>query len=279
VGSAGAVFPLVARRRVAGLAPGTLPSRRRGQGLDTAGSRLYRPGDDVRLIDRHASARLSATTDQDLLVVREHLTDETARVVVLVDGRPSMTARLDGVPWLSKPEAARSICELVARSAAGARCPVELPASAPGAGGEPLEAALQALATRDRPPRPGSFVFAVSDFLELPAEEAWREGLSHRWDVVPVIVQDPIWEQSFPPVGGVSLELLDPASGRLVAARFTRGEAEERRREHEERLVRIQAALSALGLDWVLVSGSDPGDVLASFQAWATGRMNGSRLR
>lgn len=279
MGPAGTVFPLVPRRRVAGLSPGSLPSRRRGQGVDVAGSRLYRPGDDVRLIDRHASARLSSTTGGDALVVREHLTDETARVVVACDRSPSMTVRANGAPWVAKPDAVEAVCALVARSAARARCPVELPDGAPGRRGGTLADALADLGARDRPPPAGTFVFAVSDFVCPPPEDVWRRALSRRWDLVPVIVQDPVWEQSFPEVAGVLLELLDPATGRLVAARFTRAEIAERRRRHEARLDGIRSRFAALGLDWVLVSSAGPTDVLASFVSWSLGRMNGSRLR
>ena len=34
--------------------------------------------------------------------------------------------------------------------------------------------------------------------------------LAAGWDVVPVVVQDPVWERSFPDVGGVTLPLADP---------------------------------------------------------------------
>ena len=58
-------FPLVLRRRLIGLAYGAMHSARRGTGSDVAGSRPYRPGDDVDAIDWAASARLSSTHGQD----------------------------------------------------------------------------------------------------------------------------------------------------------------------------------------------------------------------
>ncbi|MES1248926.1 MAG: DUF58 domain-containing protein, partial [Actinomycetota bacterium] len=73
-------FPLVPRRRSAGLPFGDLPSRRRGQGSDIIGTRPYRPGDAVSSIDWLASARLSSATGGDEFVVREHAADEAARV-------------------------------------------------------------------------------------------------------------------------------------------------------------------------------------------------------
>ena len=48
---AAAVFPLVPRRRVIGLAFGGVRSARRGVGSDVASAREYRPGDDVAWMD------------------------------------------------------------------------------------------------------------------------------------------------------------------------------------------------------------------------------------
>src|SRR5438132_157067 len=79
------VFPLYPRRRVRGRPFGSMPSSRRGGCFDPVSSRPYRPGDDLRRIDRHASARLSAARDSDELVVREHYAEEAARVVPVVD--------------------------------------------------------------------------------------------------------------------------------------------------------------------------------------------------
>ena len=53
-------FPLVTRRRLVGLAFGTLQSARRMTGTDVAGSRPDHPVDDMRTIDWNASAKLSA---------------------------------------------------------------------------------------------------------------------------------------------------------------------------------------------------------------------------
>lgn len=273
MGSNGIAFPLVPRRRIAGTPFGFLASSRRGHGVDLAGSRPYRPGDDVRLIDRHASARRSSLAAEDELVVREHLTEEAARVVVLCDRGPSMTLVADGAPWLSKPAAVEEVCELVQRSAEYARCRVELDAA------DSLESALAGLAAHDRPPPAGTFVFAVSDFLRFPHDDVWAQALGRRWDVVPVIVQDPVWEQGFPDVAGVLVPFVDPLSGRAGSASLTRAEVAERRRAHGDRLASIRSRLEGLGLDWALVSSSDPGDVLDAFLGWSAGRSNGARLR
>ena len=83
-------FPLVPRRRVIGLAFGGVRSARRGIGSDVASTREYQPGDDVAWIDWPSSARLSAARDSDEFIVRELFADESPRVVVLADRRPSM---------------------------------------------------------------------------------------------------------------------------------------------------------------------------------------------
>ena len=94
-----AVFPLVPRRRVLGLAFGGVRSARRGIGSDVASTREYRPGDDVGWMDWAASARLSAARGDDEFIVRERFADEAPRVVVLCDRRPSMSiARVAAPP-------------------------------------------------------------------------------------------------------------------------------------------------------------------------------------
>ena len=270
-------FTLVSRRRVSGLAFGAMRSSRRGPGIDLAGSRPYRPGDDFRLIDRHASARLSSVSGSDEFIVREHLTEEAATIVLVEDRRPSMALFPDELPWLSKPRAVSAAVAAIEESARRARCPVE---RGPLAGREAsLGLALPELLARERPVPAGSFVFVFSDFLELPDEDVWLELLARRLDVVPVIVQDPVWEQSFPDVAGTLLPVADPGTGRIVRARLRRAEVAARRTANEERLGTIQRLFDALGFDWVLLGTSDPGAVVAEFVAWSAARQAGTRIR
>jgi uncharacterized protein (DUF58 family) len=272
----GPTFPLVARRRIAGRPFGTVRASRRGPGLDLAGLRPYRPGDDFRLIDRHASARRSSLVGEDEFVVREHLTDESTRVVLLADRRATMALYPDGLPWLSKPAAVETTCGVILESASRARCRVE---PLPSGGSAGLDELLAGLADREQPPPPGAFVFLLSDFLRVPSEHAWTTALVRRWDLVPVVIQDPTWEQSFPDVAGVVVPFADPVTGRIVHARLTQDEIEARRSEHEQRLQRIAAGFDALSLDWVLVSTSDRDEIMQSFIEWAIARQTGARLR
>jgi hypothetical protein len=73
-------FPLVSRRRLIGLAFGSMHGARRGSGSDIAGSRAYVSGDDPHRIDWAASGRLSAARGTDEFVVREYFADEAPRV-------------------------------------------------------------------------------------------------------------------------------------------------------------------------------------------------------
>jgi len=109
-----ATFPLVPRRRVIGLAFGGMRSVRRGLGSDVAGSRPYRPGDNVDTIDWAASAKLSAARGEDEFIVREDFADESPRVVVVCDRRPTLgdsSAKSSRTMNSSSPRAADSFAE------------------------------------------------------------------------------------------------------------------------------------------------------------------------
>ena len=289
---AAGTFPLVPRRRVIGLAFGGVRSVRRGSGSDVAGSREYRPGDSVGWIDWAASARLSAARGDDEFVVRELYADEAPRVVVLADRRPSMGIRATELRTLDKPAALLEIIDLIGQSAHVARSltgyldhahgeaywrpprteryaehgtfdrPFRAPEDTVSLGLEHLGAHKRDLPTQ-------AFVFVVSDFLAPPEERVWQRALEHSWELVPVIVQDPLWESSFPAVGGVTVPYADPATGRVVPVFVTRREAERLRRENEERVAGLTRDFRSLGVEPVFVASHAPGDVLDAFLRWA----------
>jgi uncharacterized protein (DUF58 family) len=301
--TAAGTFALPQRRRVAGVGLGGMRSVRRGSGTDVAGSRPYHPGDDLRTIDRHASARLSAAHAQDEWIVRQTYADEAARVVVLADRRPSMALFPDGLPWLRKPAALAAVAALVRRSAAAEACvaghlelrpdgeplwlapgranaeELERAATAPRFAAPPgaLDRALAHLALQARLPT-GSFVFVVSDFLEPPGEGVLGEALARRWQVVPVVVQDPVWERSFPEVGGCVLPVADPETGRVRPVRLSRREARARREANEQRWAETLGLFELLDLDPVVLDACDPDRILASFQEWSARAGSGARL-
>jgi uncharacterized protein (DUF58 family) len=288
-------FPLVPRRRVIGLAFGGMRSARRGLGSDVAGSRPYRPGDDVDAIDWAASAKLSAAHGQDEFVVREDFADESPRVVVLCDRRPTVAVAPPPAGRLRKAAALEWALALISRSAVAARSlvgyldlaerepywrPPRTEHQAPIDGERPFRAAESSVADglafltrerRDLPP--GSFVFVVSDFLAPPSREAWRRLHELRLDAVPVVIQDPVWERSFPAVGGVVIPFADPETGRTALVRLTDREAAARREQNEERWASLLHDLRSAGLDPVVLGSHDHGDVTAAFMRWADQRI------
>jgi Protein of unknown function DUF58 len=303
-------FPLVARRRLIGLAFGAINSARRGTGSDVAGSRAYQPGDDVDTIDWNASARLSAARNQDEFVVRERFADEAPRVVIVCDRRPEMALFPPDFPWLSKPAAMRAVGELITASAVAARgyvgyldfANVEHPDESQRtdpfwrppnsesqrfrvtdshlawpnyyAPHDNLSRAFDFLAGLRGSLPAGTFVFVVSDFLVPPQSQLWMTALERRWDVVPVVIQDPVWEQTFPSVGSLVVPVADAANGgRVRYVRLTRAEARERKGRHERRRAELTRSFDRIGLDSVSVSTSDRAEVFNALLGWAEQRL------
>jgi uncharacterized protein (DUF58 family) len=290
-------FPLVPRRRrLVGLPFGDLPSRRRGAGGDVIGARPYVAGDPVSTIDWFATARLSAASGRDDFVVRDRSADEAPRVVIVGDRRPAMGVFPSTLPWLEKPRAVAEAAISIVASAAAARS--DIAAVDLGADDEPhwlppgrrdrawLVTERLGIAPFDAPEDnvgqaltflgglrsdlpPGTFVFVLSDFIVEPPAGAWLEAVAHGWDLVPVVIQDPDWEQSFPAVAGIGLPIADPRTGKVSLVRLTARQAGELRAAHEERLRRLLAEHVSLGLDPVVIGTSDPAEVDSAFIAWA----------
>jgi uncharacterized protein (DUF58 family) len=287
-----AVFPLVPRRRVIGLAFGGVRSARRGIGSDVASTREYRPGDDVGWMDWAASAKVSAARGEDEFIVRERFADEAPRVVVLCDRRPSMSIRATQLRPLDKPRALDATLELIAESAVAAR---SLTGYLDYADGEPfwrpprtehradpgarersfaaptdgVSAGLEFLGEHRRDLPTQAFVFVLSDFVVPPDLPTWQRALEHRWELVPVVIQDPVWERTFPEIGGVTVPYADPATGRVVPVRLTVKEAARRREHNEARWSRLVRDFRSLGTEPVAVTSHDLGGVLDSFLRWA----------
>lgn len=285
-------FPLIPRRRVVGLAFGGVRSARRGTGSDVAGARAYRPGDDVAWIDWPSSARLSAARNDDEFIVHELFADESPRVVVIADRRPSMSIGPSALRRLDKPQALLAVIELIGMSARVARSltgyvdhaegevywkpPRTERLAEPGSFDRPFRApedavtlGLEHLGRHRRELPTQAFIFVVSDFFVPPEELVWRRALEHRWELVPVVIQDPVWERTFPDVGGITVPYADPATGRVVPVYLTREEAERQRRANEERSDELTQVFRSFGAEPVVVDSHDPGDVLASFLRWA----------
>jgi len=304
-------IPLYPRRRLLGSASGGHTSIRRGEGSDVAGSRPYQPGDRIHAIDWKASARLSAARGSDEFIVRERFAEEMPRVVLICDRRPEMALFPRDLPWLHKPEAVAHAAEVIVASALNERGLVGYldygSHSGESAAGTPfwrppraqsnvwtgdlvehtrgyleggfdappdnVERALRFLAVARGIVPPGSFVFVLSDLLVRPSQDAWVAAADRGWDVVPVVVQDPVWEQSFPPVESTVVPVTDAGGDRLLFVQLTRRETQARRAAHEQRLADVLAELVRLGLDPFVLSDSSRGGVHGTLLAWAERRL------
>jgi hypothetical protein len=291
-----ATFPLIQHRRVIGLSFAAMRSARRGMGSDVAGSRPYRAGDDVKKIDWAGSARLSIARGTDEFIVREHYAEEAPRVVVFCDRRPAMAATREPLPWLDKARVLDVAAKLISDSAVAARSFIGyLDLGAEGEeiwwpprtqgdlghllDGRPfqatrdnLERGLEQLVRQRRDLPSGSFLFVLSDFLVPPSRATWMRAASRRWDIVPVVIQDPIWDASFPDVAGLVVPYLDPDTGERRRVRLSKKEVEALRSANESRLADLRATFRTLGLDAVEITSDGHADMLAEFLAWADRR-------
>jgi len=207
------------------------------------------------------------------------------------------------LPWLQKAEAARIAREIIDASVTEARGLIgslefataadtvgwSPPASGgsheleehvvPRAPGEQptigVAGALEFLALHRRAVPSACFVFILSDFLAPPSLETWEDALDRGWEVVPVVIQDPVWEHSFPDIDGILVPLRASTGGtRLV--RLRRGESADRRESHEERRRLLLSGLGSLGIEPVLVSSSAIDAIFESFASWSAERQSAS---
>jgi uncharacterized protein (DUF58 family) len=277
---------------VIGLAFGGVRSARRGVGSDVASTREYQPGDDVGWMDWAASARLSAARGSDEFIVRERFADEAPRVVVLVDRRASLSIRASALRQLDKPRALVTALDLIGQSAVSAR---SLTGYLDYADGEPywraprsearaeqgsydrgfdaptdtVSRGLEFLGEHRRDLPTQAFVFVLSDFLVPPDLNVWQRALEHRWELVPVMIQDRVWERSFPDVGGITVSYSDPQSGRAYPVYVTRKDAARLRAAHEARWDGLVRDFRSLGCEPVVVHTDDLGEMLGAFLRWA----------
>jgi hypothetical protein len=87
-----------------------------------------------------------------------------------------------------------------------------------------------------------------------------------------VIIQDPVWEQSFPDVAGVLIPFASPDGEETGLVRLTAGDVSTLRRENEERLARLVRRFRSAGFDPVLLATSSAFDVDTTFLRWAERR-------
>ncbi len=246
-------------------------------------------------IDWAASARLSTARSSDEFLVRERFAEEAPKVVIVCDRSPTMAHFSAPLPWLDKPLAMRTVVELILASAGAAGGFVGY---LDYGGGEPhwrqpkgerklleiqdhrflsteydgppdwLDRSIEHLAAHPRAVGPGTFIFVLSDFIQPTSKEMWLTAVAHRWDIVPVVIQDPTWEQSFPEVGGIVVPLRNPHTGRIVPVRLRAKEVAARKAANEKRTADLLEMFRVIDVDPVLVSTSDKAETLGQFLAW-----------
>jgi hypothetical protein len=128
---------------------------------------------------------------------------------------------------------------------------------------------LEFLAEHRRELPTQAFIFVLSDFLAPPDLRVWERALEHRWELVPVVIQDVVWERSFPDVGGISVSYADPRTGRAYPVYMTRKDAVRLRCAHEARWESLVRDFRSLGCEPVAVHSSDLGEMLGAFLRWA----------
>jgi len=277
---------------VIGLAFGGVRSARRGVGSDVASTREYRPGDDVAWMDWAASAKLSAARGTDEFIVRERFADEAPRVVVLCDRRPSMAISSSPLRPLDKPRAVEVALDLIRSSAIAARSLTGYldygdgdafwrPPRSESRHGPPLgergfaaprdtvSRGLDFLAQHRRELPTQAFVFVLSDFVVPPDLRIWQGVLEYQWELVPVLIQDPTWERSFPEVGGITVPYADPETGGVFPVFLSNREAARMRAANEERWDGLVRDFRSLGIEPVAAHSHDVGDMLSAFLRWA----------
>ncbi len=225
--------------------------------------------------------------------------------MIVVDRRPSMALYDRGLPWLSKPSAVARAAEAIAFAAVAARAELgyadEVGGRAhiltPGAlaprhildrarkrsfdaSPASLRDLLNGVANRRAELPQSSFVFVLSDYLNDVPDSTWTVLRRGRLDVVPVIVQDPVWEQHFPRVPGVLIPFagVDGDSDEALV-RLTAAECARLSRENEERLDRLSSRFRLLGFDPIVLGTSDPTAVDRAFLQWAERRRRRRRRR
>jgi hypothetical protein len=210
-------------------------------------------------------------------------------VFLAVDPSPSMALYPDASPWLSKPRAVAACASLIAASAGAASCPLGLldghAVARPRQVRTGVLASLRALRfdrqdglaalleqiAGARIPR-GSFVFVLSDFLADAPAGAWERVIARGFELVPVVIQDPLLEQSFPALGGLLLPLADPEGAAHSLVRLSRREARRLRDRNEHRLTELGALFDRLGVDRVAAGSDDTSILHGGFVDWAEGR-------
>jgi hypothetical protein len=94
-----------------------------------------------------------------------------------------------------------------------------------------------------------------------------------------VLIQDPVWEQSFPAVGGIGLPIADPRTGTISLVRLSGRQAAKRAQANEHRLAQTLADFQSLGIQPVVLGTSDADRIDTAFADWAEQRRSNAWAR
>lgn len=265
------------RRRTRADLSGGAVSRRLGRGLDFAETRVYQPGDDVRMIDWRVTARTGLAHTKLFVEERER------PVLMVVDYRAGMRF---GTRGMFKSELAARLAAVLGWSSVTARDRVggfvlsddwhtEVRPASGRRGLMSLFRAIEKAQTRVAEPRPGQFgeslarlrhvaqpgstVVILSDFADFDEQAKGALGsLFHSLDLLAVQIADPI-ERELPPAG--RYPVVHAAAGRTERSILRVGGRRQRER-HAERFQREREALAGFfargGHQTLLVQSDEP---------------------
>lgn len=291
-------FRLYPRRRVIGQMFGDARGFRHGRGIEQVSAKLYELRDDPRRIDWQATQRLF-DVDDDELIVRQQLRTESLGVVIITDRTVTMMDpdSKSVLGLLPKHSTAIEAGQQIVRSATGQRGAIGYRDFAHGElflrranGKTNIQKVREKYLThkhflalpgmlaehlQEFTSLKGAFVFVLSDFLDetLLDTDLW-EGLIFRgYDPVPVLIQDPTWECTFPDaVSGLILPFRSPVTGRLEDRRYSKKAAVIQKQENEERLENIRETFRDARIDWVELTEENPDGINRKFREWSTAR-------
>ncbi len=267
-------------RRLDGLFQGDYRSLFHGAGVDLAALREYQPGDDVRYIDWHVTARM------DTPYVRVYNEDRELTAWFLLDLSPSVdfgTVEPERIKRTVLIDFATTLARLLTRRGNrvgaifyGNRVDHTIPARGgrlqvlrlvedlirrPRLSSAPFTDLGLLLDTASRTIKRRSLVVIVSDFISLPGWERPLELLNRRHEVLAVRLFDPR-EVALPDVGPIIMQDAETGEQVYVDTHDTRF----RRRYEAAAAVREKAVTDALGRAGVeAVSMSTDEDLVAAF--------------
>lgn len=253
-------------KKVVSTLPGEWTSPYEGKGYEPLGYRDFTIGDDPRRINLPASARRGEPTIVERVALRDF------KVLVVVDRSPSMRVR-------DKNEIQLAAAALLLYSAwqsettfgFAVRTDEGVRSYGLGIGSRHFyhlyRELWELLTIEDRPLKgrrmplsrclpPNAMLLYCSDFLEPggePVDAAALLRAVHRYDFIPVIIQDEL-EYSFPVVsGGTFLPFSNPETGSRDEAWISPATAREIRAVHEARYRQLEAGLGSRGVHAVLL--------------------------